>query len=61
MTTKTQSGKISASASGYVKQSKQLAKLREQTEEIRLYEEKIHHFADLMIKIDLPGPSSRRG
>ena len=42
-----------ASASERVKLSKQLAKLQAQAEEIRIYEEKIHHLADQMIKIDL--------
>ena len=36
-----------------VKLSKQLKKLQEQAEEVRVYEEKIHHFADQMISIDL--------
>lgn len=36
-----------------VKLSKQLKKLQEQAEEIRVYEEKIHHLADQMISIDL--------
>lgn len=36
-----------------VKLSKQLKTLQEQAEEIRVYEEKIHHLADQMIKIDL--------
>ena len=36
-----------------VKLSKQLATLQAQAEEIRVYEEKIHHLADQMIKIDL--------
>ena len=36
-----------------MKQSKQLAKLQEQAEETRVYEEKIHHLADQMINIDL--------
>ena len=36
-----------------VKISKQLKKLQEQAEETRVYEEKIHHLADQMIKIDL--------
>lgn len=36
-----------------VKLSKQLAKLRDQAEELRVYEEKIHHLADQMIRIDL--------
>ena len=42
-----------ASTSERVKLSKQLAKLQTQAEEIRVYEEKIHHLADQMIKIDL--------
>lgn len=42
-----------ASTSERVKLSKQLAKLQAQAEEIRGYEEKIHHLADQMIKIDL--------
>lgn len=42
-----------ASGSEKVKLSKQLAALREQAEETRLYEEKIHHLADQMISIDL--------
>lgn len=42
-----------ASASERVKLNKQLAKLQDQAEEIRLYEEKIHHLADQMIRIDL--------
>ena len=42
-----------ASGSEKVKLSKQLAQLREQAEETRLYEEKIHHLADQMISIDL--------
>ncbi len=36
-----------------VKLSKQLTKLQEQAEELRIYEEKIHHLADQMIRIDL--------
>lgn len=36
-----------------VKLNKKLKKLNEQAEEIRLYEEKIHHLADQMISIDL--------
>lgn len=36
-----------------VKLSKQLTKLQDQAEELRVYEEKIHHLADQMIKIDL--------
>lgn len=42
-----------ASTSERVKLSKQLSKLQAQAEEIRVYEEKIHHLADQMIKIDL--------
>lgn len=36
-----------------VKLSKQLVKLQDQAEELRVYEEKIHHLADQMIRIDL--------
>ncbi|MBR6059867.1 MAG: hypothetical protein IKP58_17000 [Victivallales bacterium] len=42
-----------ASSSERVKLSKQLSKLQDQAEELRVYEEKIHHLADQMIKIDL--------
>ena len=42
-----------ASTSERVKLSKQLATLQTQADEIRVYEEKIHHLADQMIKIDL--------
>ena len=42
-----------ASTSERVKLSKQLATLKAQADEIRVYEEKIHHLADQMIKIDL--------
>ena len=42
-----------AATSERVKLSKQLAKLQAQAEEVRVYEEKIHHLADQMIKIDL--------
>ena len=42
-----------ASTSERVKLSKQLATLQGQAEEIRVYEEKIHHLADQMIRIDL--------
>lgn len=42
-----------ASASERVKLSKRLAALQAQAAEIREYEEKIHHLADQMIKIDL--------
>ena len=43
----------SASTAERVKITKQLTKLQEQAEELRVYEEKIHHFADQMIRIDL--------
>ena len=36
-----------------VKLTKRLTALQDQAEELRLYEEKIHHLADQMIKIDL--------
>ena len=42
-----------AGTSERVKLSKQLNKLHEQAEELRVYEEKIHHLADQMIRIDL--------
>ena len=42
-----------ATTSERVKLSKRLATLQAQAEEIRVYEEKIHHLADQMIKIDL--------
>lgn len=42
-----------ASTSERVKLNKQLSTLQGQADEIRLYEEKIHHLADQMIKIDL--------
>ena len=42
-----------ASAAERVKLNKQLSKLQDQAEEIRLYEEKIHHLADQMIRINL--------
>lgn len=42
-----------ASGSEKVKLSKQLTQVRDQAEEIRLYEEKIHHLADQMIAINL--------
>lgn len=42
-----------ATGSEKVKLSKQLANLRDQAEETRLYEEKIHHLADQMISINL--------
>ena len=42
-----------ASTSDRVKLTKQLTKLEAQAEEIRTYEEKIHHLADQMIPLDL--------
>ena len=42
-----------ASTAERVKLSKQLTKLCDQAEELRAYEEKIHHLADQMIPIDL--------
>lgn len=42
-----------ASTSERVRLNKQLDKLKDQAEETRLYEEKIHHLADQMISIDL--------
>lgn len=42
-----------AAASERVKLNKELNKLQVQAEEIRVYEEKIHHLADQMISIDL--------
>lgn len=42
-----------ASTGERVKLGKQLKKLKDQDEELRLYEEKIHHLADQMISIDL--------
>ena len=42
-----------ASTSERVKLSKQLISLQAQAEEIRVYEEKVHHLADQMICIDL--------
>lgn len=43
----------SASTSDRVKLTKRLQALQAQAEETRVYEEKIHHLADQMIKIDL--------
>ena len=43
----------SQNTSGKVKLNKELQRLQEQALEIRKYEEKIHHFADQMISIDL--------
>lgn len=42
-----------AATSDRVKLTKRLTALQEQAEELRLYEEKIHHLADQMIAIDL--------
>ncbi len=42
-----------AGTSERVKLTKQLTKIQEQAEELRVYEEKIHHLADQMIRIDL--------
>lgn len=44
---------LSSSTSERVKLTKTLTRLNDQAEEIRVYEEKIHHLADQMIKIDL--------
>lgn len=42
-----------ASTSDKVKLNKELKDLKDKAEELRLYEEKIHHLADQMIEIDL--------
>ena len=42
-----------ASPSEKVKLNKQLTKVMDQADELRVYEEKIHHLADQMIEIDL--------
>lgn len=42
-----------ATGSERVKLSKQLTKLQDQADEVRVYEEKLHHLADQMIEIDL--------
>ena len=42
-----------ASSSERVKLSKKLSTLQAQADELLVYEEKIHHLADQMIKIDL--------
>lgn len=42
-----------ASSSERVRLSKQLATIQEQAEELRIFEEKVHHLADQMIKLDL--------
>jgi len=43
----------SASGSERVKLQKQLAKVQAQDQELRIYEEKIHHYADMMLPLDL--------
>lgn len=43
----------SAATSEQIKLNKQLKKLQDQSDEIHVYEEKIHHLADQMISIDL--------
>ncbi len=42
-----------ASSSDRVKFSKMIKVISEKSEELRIYEEKIHHLADQMISIDL--------
>ncbi len=42
-----------ASGSERVRLQKQLAKIQGQEEELRKYEEKIHHYADMMLPLDL--------
>ena len=42
-----------SNGSNKVKLSKNMKLLQDQAEELRLYEEKIHHLADSMISIDL--------
>ena len=44
---------VVATTSERVKLNKQLEKLRAQSLEIGVFEEKIHHLADMMISIDL--------
>ena len=41
------------SSSEKIRLNKQLKKFKEQNEELRQYEEKVHHYADQMIDIDL--------
>ena len=43
----------SAAPAERVKLNKQLQKIQAQEDELRIYEEKIHHLADQMIAIDL--------
>ena len=42
-----------ASGSERVRLQKQLVKIQDQEEELRKYEEKIHHYADMMLPLDL--------
>lgn len=51
--TETESRLATATSSERVKLSKQLKDLNEQADEIRQYEEKIHHLADQMIGLDM--------
>ncbi|APG74825.1 BREX-1 system adenine-specific DNA-methyltransferase PglX [Lactobacillus delbrueckii] len=44
---------VSASGSEKVRLNKRLKKLKDQAEETRIFEEKLHHLADQMINIDL--------
>ena len=44
---------VNVSSGEKVKIEKKLEALRAQAEEVRIYEEKIHHLADQMISIDL--------
>lgn len=44
---------VSASGSEKVRLNKRLKKLKDQAEETRIFEEKLHHLADQMIDIDL--------
>ena len=49
---KIEADKRAAERQAYMEQL-ELSKLQEQAEELRVYEEKIHHLADQMIRIDL--------
>ena len=42
-----------AAGSERMRLQKQLAKIQDQEEELRKYEEKIHHYADMMLQLDL--------
>ena len=42
-----------ASTSDRVKLEKQLKKIKEQADELKSYEEKVHHYADMMMPVDL--------